>query len=311
MSLIFYDVETTGLEPTNDQIMAIAATETDAALQTGAAERTFKRDVRLGIDRVPHPSVLLMQAKYIDEYRNPGAPSRLEAMADFAHWIDERPNAAAKPATFIGWNSAHFDDPFVAHEWFRALWPPYAMADHYRHDAMRMVQLATWEYGETALKLARNDKGKPTYGLAALTTVNGVWHSPHHTAEGDVRGMINLLAQYRRRLEGDFERQLRFANPAFTRRWMAQRTAFTHAEFYFGNPSIKPVTVLQDEGFTRILTLDLTPGKQPGGGKAERPQPARAAPIAPRPVAHAVRPGAPRRPNGGGCFRDRPAIPVG
>ena len=258
MSIIFYDVETTGLSPENDQIMQIAAMEADADL---VERRAFNRAVRLGIDRVPHPSVLLMHGKRIDDYMNAGTGSRMEVMDAFGQWIDERPDPA-EDATFIGWNSRHFDSKFLAQERFRAIRPPW-IANPKRHDAMRMVQLATWQHGDAALKVPRNDKGKPTYALQAMTEANGVYHGLPHTAEGDLRGMVNLLALYKYRLPGDWERQMKFADPRFTMDWLGQHTVFLHAEWFFGNPSIKPACLINQEEWGRMLTMDLTPDKRP------------------------------------------------
>lgn len=255
--LIFYDLETTGLSPENDQIMDVCAVMTNDDLTLTGYE--FARPVQLGIDRVPHPSALLASGKRIGDYLNLAAQNRMDVMRDFVDWVHERPDGPG-PVTFLGWNTRYFDDRFLAHELWRALRPPYLTTDYGRHDAMRIVQLATWKHGDTALTVPTTDKGRTTYALAAMTSANSVRHTRQHTANGDVVGMIRLCELLQDRLPDEWHGQLRFAHPAFTQDWLRQHPFFLHAEFSFGRPDVRPASLIRsDNGL--MLTADL--GKPP------------------------------------------------
>ena len=254
--LCFYDLETTGTSPENDQVVQIAATMTRDDL-TPCAD--FRADIRLGLDRLPHPDALLVSGKSIGEFINRDAPSRVKVMRDFADWI-ERQAEGGEPLTFIGWNSKGFDDPFVSHEFWRAVCPPFVTKRHRRHDAMRMVQLGTWLHGDDLMRVplkGEGNKARPSYTLAGITRENELYHNDAHSAGGDVTGLMNVCRWFRHRQPDEWARQIEFADPAFAQCWLGDRDVFVHAEFYFGRPDVRPACLVRaDDGL--LMTADLS-----------------------------------------------------
>ena len=258
--ICFYDLETTGTSPENDQIVQVAAALMFNDL-TPVAE--FRADIRLGLDRLPHPGALLVSGLSISEFVRKGAPDRVAVMRDFADWIECRPYRRDEHLVFIGWNSRHFDDPFLSQEFFRAICPPFLTKGHNRHDAMRMVQLGTWCYGDDLMRVplkGEGNKARPTYALQAITRENDLWHANAHDAEGDVNGMINVCRWFRYRQPIEWERQLAFADPVFAANWVERNHVFMHAEFAFSRPDVRPAHLVKDsDGLMMAADLSKEP----------------------------------------------------
>ena len=260
--ICFYDIETTGISPENDQITQIAAAMTRDDL-TPVAE--FQADIRLGLDRIPHPGALLVSGLPISEFVRREAPSRVTVMREFAEWVERRPYHPAEPLTFIGWNSRRFDDPFLSHEFWRAIYSPFMTKRHNRHDAMRMVQLGTWLHGDGLMRVplkGEGNKARPSYALTGITHENEFYHADAHSAGGDVTGLLNVCRWFRHRQAVEWERQLAFADPVFAANWVERNHVFMHAEFAFSRPDVRPAHLVKG-GDGLMMAADLS--KDPPG----------------------------------------------
>jgi exodeoxyribonuclease I len=112
---LFYDLETSGLNPAFDQILQFAAIRTDAGFQE-ISRHDFR--IQLRPDIIPAPgallttdiSVLTTLATGICEY---------DAVREI-HTLFNEPNTIN-----VGYNSLSFDDAFLRFTFYRNLLPPY------------------------------------------------------------------------------------------------------------------------------------------------------------------------------------------
>ena len=145
-TFLFYDLETTGLDPVFDQILQFAAIRTDEALNPVAAPVNWF--VRLRPDVIPSPGALLKTNRAVISLQD-GRPE-YEVLRDI--W-----NLVNVPGTIsIGHNSLDFDDKFLRFGFYRNLLPAYthqfsdgcgrsdllAILIRYRHFAAGRAHLA-------------------------------------------------------------------------------------------------------------------------------------------------------------------------
>ena len=98
---LFYDIETTGLSKTFDQVLHFAAIRTDLALQE--MER-YELVLKLNPDVVPSPVAMITHHMSLEDIL--AGTSEIDAVKQIHHWINE-------PGTIsVGYNSLGFDDEF-------------------------------------------------------------------------------------------------------------------------------------------------------------------------------------------------------
>jgi exodeoxyribonuclease-1 len=187
-SFLFYDLETTGLNPCFDQPIQFAAIRTDMDLTE--IERVEIR-IRLRRDVIVSPMALLTHQQSIDTLLN--GISEYEA-AKKIHAIMTKPNTLS-----IGYNSLQFDDEMLRFLFFRQLLPPY---DHqfkngcYRADLLPIVALY-WLVKPEALIWPKADNLK----LEALSECNQLADGPAHDAIVDVEACVELAKKLRQHRE--------------------------------------------------------------------------------------------------------------
>ena len=127
---IFYDLETTGINPCFDQVVRFAAKETDSNLNI---INEFNISIKLRNDIIPHPKALLVNRLTINDL-NEGIVE-YEAF-DQIHKIMNQPNTIN-----IGYNSLSFDDVFLRFGFYRNLLDPYThqYAKKFRADLYKMI----------------------------------------------------------------------------------------------------------------------------------------------------------------------------
>lgn len=123
---LFYDIETTGLNPCFDQVLQFAAIRTD--LELNELSR-YDLQVRLRNDVVPAPEAILTHRIGISYCQQNGI-SELEAMT-MIHQLFNTPGTIS-----LGYNTLGFDDEFLRFGFYRHLLPPYT--HQYAKDCSRM-----------------------------------------------------------------------------------------------------------------------------------------------------------------------------
>jgi len=122
---LFYDIETTGLNKSFDQILHFAAIRTD--LQLKEIER-HEIKIKLNPDVIPSPYALITHKIGINEMLE--GVSELEAIEQIHQWINT-------PGTIsLGYNTLGFDDEFLRFSFYRNLLKPYT--HQYANQCYRM-----------------------------------------------------------------------------------------------------------------------------------------------------------------------------
>ena len=179
---VFYDTDTSGLSAEFDQIFQFAAVVTDADFNE-------MESINVRCRRQPHivPSFGALMTTCIDPFTLDTANMSNYDLAclltdKFADW---------SPATFIGYNTIRFDEPFLRHLFYKNLQPIYQtqIGGNGRLDCMKLVD-AVLKIDPAILKHELSPKGFPIRKLESLASLNGFDEHDAHDALGDVRATI-------------------------------------------------------------------------------------------------------------------------
>lgn len=180
---LFYDLETTGLNPSFDQILQFAAIRTDQDFQE-LSRHEFR--IRLRPDIIPSPGALLATDV-----------SALKALTSGKHEYDAAREIHAllnQPDTIsVGYNSLSFDDLFLRFTFYRNLLPVYT---HQWQNGCRRLDLFPitvlyWLQDRPLLVWPTVD-GRPTLKLEHISKKNGLADGPAHDALVDVAATVEL-----------------------------------------------------------------------------------------------------------------------
>lgn len=112
---LFYDIESTGLNKSFDQVLHFAAIRTDLALNELTRHEV---KIKLHPDLIPSPYALITHKMGITEITQNGL-CEFEAMQCIHQWLNE-------PGTIsLGYNTLGFDDEFLRFSFYRNLLKPY------------------------------------------------------------------------------------------------------------------------------------------------------------------------------------------
>ena len=117
MSLVIYDVETTGLAKRFDQIVLFAAVLTDSDLNV-------KDRIELGCRLMPHvipsPKAMQVTGLRIEQLLDASLPSHYEMVAEIRRILE-----SWSSALFLGFNSLSFDEEFLRQAFYLCLHNPF------------------------------------------------------------------------------------------------------------------------------------------------------------------------------------------
>lgn len=188
-SYLFYDLETTGLNPAFDQILQFAAIRTDTAFHE--LER-YEIRVKLRPDIIPSPAALLVTQLSV-----------LGTMTGLTEYEAVRKIHALlnQPDTInLGYNSLRFDDSFLRFSFFRNFLPAYT--HQWLNGCKRLdlfpITVLYWLNESNLLTWPQRGE-KPTLKLEHLNQDNQLAEGPAHDALVDVAATVELA----RRLHQD------------------------------------------------------------------------------------------------------------
>jgi exodeoxyribonuclease-1 len=181
-SFLFYDLETTGLNRTFDQVIQFAAVRTDRDLNQ---LEEHNLNIRLRPDVIPSPAAMLTHSIPVGALAD--GPCEFDAMSTIHHLFNT-PGTAS-----IGYNSLGFDDEFLRFAFYRNLLPPYT--HQYANGCFRMDILAMvviyWLYNRSVLNWPEHE-GQPSIKLEHINALNQLAEGPAHDALVDVHATVEL-----------------------------------------------------------------------------------------------------------------------
>ncbi|MCP3943362.1 MAG: exodeoxyribonuclease I [Desulfobacteraceae bacterium] len=192
-TLLFYDVETSGLNPAFDQILTFAGIRTDLDLNEISRELIT---IKLRGDIVPSPHAFITHCLTWDELE--GGISEYQAALKI-HQLFNTPGTIS-----IGYNSLGFDDEFLRFLFYRNLLDPYA--HQYANQCSRMDMLPVTAlfrvFCDHALKWPYLEDGRPSLRLELLSQENKFMTTGRaHEAMNDVEAVIELARIFSRQKE--------------------------------------------------------------------------------------------------------------
>jgi exodeoxyribonuclease-1 len=197
-SILWYDLETFGLEPALDRVAQFACRRTTPELEDIPGDDPVTLYCAPPPDYLPDPKACLVSGIGPESCRERGT-NEYAFMRRVNRLMSVPGNCSA------GFNSIRFDDEFIRHGLYRNLLDPYEREwrdGNSRFDLLDVLR-AAGDLRPEGLVWPRDAEGKPVFRLEALSAANGIEHADAHDAAGDVRVTIELA------------RRLRAAQPRF------------------------------------------------------------------------------------------------
>lgn len=185
-TILWYDLETFGLDSRGDRIAQFAAIRTDLDLQQ--VEEPIVLYCKLSDDYLPDPLSCLVTGITPQEVNEKGVVE-----AEFIQAINtefSRPNT-----TVAGFNSIRFDDEFIRNTLYRNFFDPYRREwdnKNSRWDIIDLVRAAHDLRPEGIQWPPRSEVNRPVFRLTALTEANKIEQVGAHDALVDVRATIAI-----------------------------------------------------------------------------------------------------------------------
>jgi len=252
LGFIFYDVETTGLNASFDQIIQFAAIKTDSNFNE--IDR-FEIKSRLLPYVVPSPVAILINGISVRQLTSPDLPSNYEMACKIYEQL-----SAWGPAIFIGHNSLTFDENFLRHCFYKNLHYPYLTNsnNNCRMDSLKLAR-AVNIFNPNSISVPLDETGYQTFGLEPLAVANGLKNYIPHEALNDVEAVIHIckvISQTAEDLWSDF---IRFSKKSSVIDFVEDNTLFALTEIIKGQNYIWPVAHIgqnPDYG-AEMLVFDL------------------------------------------------------
>lgn len=253
MDYIFYDTETTGLNPYFDQILQFAAIRTDANLK-----ETDRFEIRCQIQ--PHilanPIAMQVTGISASALNNPNLPSHYDMMT-----IIRKTLLSWSPAIFLGHNSLKFDEAMLRSGFYQTLLPPYLTNTHQnkRMDSLPIFQ-ATSLIAPDVLTFPENENGDKSFKLDRVAPANGFDHSQAHEAVSDVEATLYLCRLIKQGAPDIWNNFVDNADKFKVLGQTKRARAYGVIQTYFGKTSLVPVATLgvDSNNSNAVFALNLT-----------------------------------------------------
>ncbi len=184
-SFLFYDLETSGVNPRESRVMQFAGQRTDMDLNPIGDPYNYL--VRLTPDVLPDPEAVLITGITPQKTITEGI-SEAEFLKIFQSDI------ATSGTIFTGFNSVRFDDEFLRFMHYRNFYDPYEWSwkdNRSRWDVLDVIRMTRALRPDEINWPFRSD-GVPTNRLELLTELNDILHTEAHDALSDVQATIDV-----------------------------------------------------------------------------------------------------------------------
>lgn len=185
-SYLFYDLETTGLNKSFDQIIQFAAIRTDLNLRELERHSII---VQLRSDVIPAPGAMITHRISVSD--------TLDGMCEYEaisriHQLMNTPGTVS-----LGYNTLGFDDEFLRFSFYRNMLTPYT--HQYSQGCSRMdllpMTVLYYQHKNHVLNWPVIDE-KPTLKLEHLSRANGLAKGQAHDAMVDVEATLALARRF-------------------------------------------------------------------------------------------------------------------
>ncbi|MFO7849872.1 MAG: exodeoxyribonuclease I [Spirochaetia bacterium] len=184
-TILWYDLETFGLNHSLDRIAQFAALRTDLSLEP--VEDPVVLYSKITPDYVPDPKACLLTGITPTTTLEKGVPE-----LEFIGRIHEQ---LVRPGTCVaGYNNIQFDDEFIRHTLYRNLYDPFYRewaGGNSRWDIINLLRAAR-DLRPEGINWPLKEDGTPSFKLETLTEANGIPHEGAHDALSDVYATIAL-----------------------------------------------------------------------------------------------------------------------
>lgn len=183
-TFLFYDLETSGLNPAFDQVYQFAAIRTDLSFREIAR---YEFLVKPTCDIIPTPEAMITHRLPLSWMQEEGE-SEASAIASIHRLLNE-------PGTIsLGYNTLGFDDEFLRFNFYRHLKTPYT--HQFANGCRRMDVFAMtafyYLFRPEMLKWRTTEEGKISLKLEHLSEDNVLAHGQAHHAMIDVEATLAL-----------------------------------------------------------------------------------------------------------------------
>jgi len=182
-SLLWYDYETSGIDPRRDRAFQVAAIRTDEHLnEIGEPLNLY---CQLSDDILPHPQACLVTGI---------SPEQLQQGLPEAQFIQALHEQMAQPNTCTsGYNNLRFDDELTRHTLWRNFYEPYAREWQNGNSRWDLIDPLRCAYAlrPEGIRWPEED-GQVSLKLELICAENDLTHEQAHDALSDVRATIAL-----------------------------------------------------------------------------------------------------------------------
>jgi len=185
-SILWYDLETFGLDSHYDRIAQFAAIRTD--LELNPIDKEIILYCKLSQDYLPDPLACLVTGITPYQVNQKGLKE-----IDFIKKIKDE--FSINNTVVAGYNSINFDDEFIRNALYRNLFDPYEREYKNgcsRWDIINLVRAAYDLRPEGINWPTKKENGNPTFKLTDLTAANNIEQTGAHDALVDVRATIEI-----------------------------------------------------------------------------------------------------------------------
>jgi len=190
-SILWYDFETTGIDPRRDRPLQVAAIRTDENLhELGEPLNLY---CRLSDDILPYPAACLVTGISPQTLQQQGLKE--------VEFIQKLHTQMAVPNTCTaGYNNLRFDDELTRHTLWRNFYDPYTREWQNGNSRWDVIDLLRCAYAlrPEGIKWPK-ENGQVSLRLELMSAANGLLHEQAHDALSDVRATIALARLIKQR----------------------------------------------------------------------------------------------------------------
>lgn len=235
MSYVFYDFETTGLNPAFEQILQFAAIYTDDEFNE---IETINERCQIRKDVIPSPKAMAVTGMTPEIVADKSLPTDYKLSHRISALISKW-----SPSVISGYNSIAFDEEFLRHSLYHNLHPNIYKTQfdgNSRFDVLNAV-IATSVLEPDILNFTLNKKGNHSFRLENLAPANGFEGHNAHEALGDVRATIFIASLIRKKAPSIWKMMVRNSDKNKVSQILTNNKPAFVIESNFGATSIVPI----------------------------------------------------------------------